>query len=512
MKKVLIYCRVSSERQKKEGHGLDSQEHRCREYAIQKGYGEPEKVFRDSFSGGGDFMKRPAMSELISHIDKNIHQQYVVIFDDLTRLARDVVFHIKLRAAFDSRGVKVECLNFSFDDSPEGEFYEIMMAARGQYDRKHNRRQVVQKMKARLELGYWVFPDVPPGYEYKKDPTQGMISVKVPEFSDIIKEGLEGFASGRFLEQIDLQKFFQDRDVRKGKPIYLEWVKRVLTRSFYAGFIEYEPWEVSRRVGKHEPLITPDVFQRIQDKLAGKTTTHTKKLLNEDFPLRGFVICGTCRQPLTASWSKGRNGKFPYYRCKTKSCSEKNKSIRRDVIESEFSNILGKIKPSSQVLDLTKAIVADLWKKKQKEILESRKKIEREVAECDLERSKLVKLASRAVDEGVVATYEERIGILVEKMTVLKKSLTSFDLHEPSIETALDIVFDFLKHPLKRWENDNIHTKRLVLRLVFEQKLAYNKNSGFETAILSLPLRVFTLCEPLKPSLVEMRGIEPRCT
>jgi len=33
--------------------------------------------------------------------------------------------------------------------------------------------------------------------------------------------------------------------------------------------------------------------------------------------------------------------------------------------------------------------------------------------------------------------------------------------------------------------------KRLVLKLVFEKNIAYSKNSGFGTAILSLPLRVF---------------------
>ena len=68
MQKSLLYCRVSSIRQSSEGHGLDSQEHRCREYASQKGY-IVEKVFRDSFTGGGDFMKRPAMSEMLGYID-----------------------------------------------------------------------------------------------------------------------------------------------------------------------------------------------------------------------------------------------------------------------------------------------------------------------------------------------------------------------------------------------------------------------------------------------------------
>ena len=85
----------------------------------------------------------------------------------------------------------------------------------------------------------------------------------------------------------------------------------------------------------------------------------------------------------------------------------------------------------------------------------------------------------------------------------------SYAKHGPSIETALEIVFDFLKDPLIQWQKGNIHTKKLVLKLIFEQNLVYNKNSGFETAILSLPLRVFTLPEEQKMFLVGDRGVEP---
>src|SRR2546427_30859 len=92
----LLYCRVSSLKQKAEGHGLESQEFRCRERSNQKGY-IYEKTFLDSFSGGGDFMKRPAMRELLAYIDANPDKQYVVIFDDLKRFARDVIFHWTLR-------------------------------------------------------------------------------------------------------------------------------------------------------------------------------------------------------------------------------------------------------------------------------------------------------------------------------------------------------------------------------------------------------------------------------
>ncbi len=55
---AIIYCRVSTKAQTTRGHGLGSQETRCRQYAETKGY-DVAAVFPDDVSGGGDFMKRP---------------------------------------------------------------------------------------------------------------------------------------------------------------------------------------------------------------------------------------------------------------------------------------------------------------------------------------------------------------------------------------------------------------------------------------------------------------------
>src|SRR5690242_6474189 len=96
--KVLIYCRVSDTKQKTEGHGLDSQEHRCRQYAALRGY-DVEAVFPDDASGGGDFMNRPGIVALLHYLDQHPESRYIVLFDDLKRLARDREFHFKLRQA-----------------------------------------------------------------------------------------------------------------------------------------------------------------------------------------------------------------------------------------------------------------------------------------------------------------------------------------------------------------------------------------------------------------------------
>ena len=108
-------------------------------------------------------MARPGMVALLAFLDAQVDESFVVIFDDLKRFARDTQFHIMLRNELRMRGASVECLNFKFEDTPEGEFIETILAAQGQLERKQNGRQVSQKMKARLESGYWVF-FAPPGY------------------------------------------------------------------------------------------------------------------------------------------------------------------------------------------------------------------------------------------------------------------------------------------------------------------------------------------------------------
>ena len=509
MQRAIIYCRVSSEKQRKEGHGLDSQEQRCRVYAQQNNY-DVEKVFRDSASGGGDFMKRPAMVELLNYIDKKRYNKYVVVFDDLKRFARDTMFHFKLKRDLESRGAKIECLNFKFEDTPEGEFIETMMAAQGQLEREQNRRQVIQKMKSRLEDGYYCFSGTAVGYKFINDPVHGKIIVPDEPKASIVKEALEGFANGRFSHKKELLDLFVNKNFNNGKNVYYETIKRMLNNIFlYAGYIEYKPWEVSLIKGFHENLISWEMAQKIKDKLDGKETTFTRKEVNPEFPLRGFVLCAECRGLMTGSYSTGRNRKHPYYRCKNSECKLRNKSIRKRDVENSFKNILSRIKPTDKAINLTKAIFKDVWTKKQKEWRAEESAKRRQLQTAQDQKERLIDLVSRASAENTIRAYESKINKLHEKEVVLKESLESCSIDKMDIGTALDIVFDFLKNPLKQWEKPNINSKRLVLRLVFQEKLAYNIADGFETATLSLPLRVFSLSEAQNSCLVDPSGIEP---
>ncbi|MDB5310158.1 MAG: ccrB [Gemmataceae bacterium] len=244
MPKALIYCRVSSERQVKEGHGLDGQEHNCRRYAELKGY-DVVDVFRDEGVSGG-IIDREGMEQMLDFLDgRDRSEEYVVLIDDIKRLARDLIGHFTLRKAINTRGARLENPGHKFGDEPEEVFVESIMAATAEYERNQNKRQVKNRMKARLEAGYWPFYQ-PPGYAYARVPGHGKLLVpKEPEAS-IIREALVGFANGRFATQAAVRQFLDSRDLKpqlEQTSQFREFVHRLLTREVYAGFVSYPPLE-----------------------------------------------------------------------------------------------------------------------------------------------------------------------------------------------------------------------------------------------------------------------------
>ena len=507
MQKAVIYCRVSSLKQSTEGHGLNSQEQRCRDYAKHNNY-EVVKVFGDTFSGGGDFMNRPEMSALLNFLDKNPTTNFVVIFDDLKRFARDTIFHLKLRRELDARKAVVKCPNFTFEDTPEGNFIETILASHNELERKQNQRQVIQKHKARLENGYWAFSS-PPGYSMKKNPIHGQLLTKLEPEASIIKEALEGFANGRFGNQVEVQKFLQYKNYRNLKYVSLDSVKRLLVRSVYAGYIEYEPWGVARRIGHHEPIIDSNTFQRIQDKLNGKIKISSRKDNSKEFPLRGFVLCAECIKPMTASWTTGRNGKHPYYHCKTKGCLLNGKTVKRKEMEDAFESILKSVNPKENVLALTKEILMDVWNKRINDMSKVTKEHENSLDEIRLKMRNLIDRLSKTENENLIKAYESELEKLSNEEQVLENQTQFMRSRKPDFGTALDITFNFLKNPYLYWKKDDIKSKHLVLKLVFEDRIIYDRENGFGTANLSLPLRVFELSMLGNSCDVDPTGLEP---
>ena len=345
--KAVIYARVSGAKQVREGDGLASQENRCREYATYKDYDVVE-VFKDDMSG--KFERRPAMDRMLAFLRLHPKDSIVVIIDDISRFARNVQAHIALRETLSDAGGILESPSIEFGEDSDSRLVEHMLASVAQHQREKNAEQTSNRMKGRMMNGYAVF-SAPIGYKYKKTGSHGKLLTCHEPLASIIKECLEGYASGRFASQADLKRFSEAQpEFPKDRPtgqIRQQRVADMLNRVIYAGYIEHERWGITRRKGHHEALISLETFETIQERRNGKTIAAKRPDISEDFPLRGAVACACCDKPMTAYFAKSATGKrYPYYNCQTRDCPEYRKGIRAEKVDSGFETILRGLTPS----------------------------------------------------------------------------------------------------------------------------------------------------------------------
>ncbi len=479
-KYALIYCRVSSDRQKIEGHGLESQEHRCREYATGKGY-EVVGVFHDSYSGGGDFLQRPALNKMLQFLDQNAHERYVVIFDDLSRFARDVVGHFNLRQLFDTRGVKLECPNFKFEDTPEGLLVENMMAAQHQYYRQNNRRQVMQKQKARLESGYWAFGAIR-GYKMLPCSEHGKILTPIEPDASILRFALEGFASGRFQSKVDVCRYMCEKGFwKKQKPErYIDKLSLIINNPIYAGYIEYPVWGVKLRKGQHEGIIGINVFELNKKRLQqGNLGKRVRTDVSEFFPLRGLLVCEFNNKPITGAFSKSRGKKYPYYFCQSPNCECGRRSTPAQQMHQEFDELLKKQTLKTEVRDTVKNIFDVTWQAHMNELEQMEKGTKKNITELEAKLDKLVNSAVNATTDTMRKVYENKAEACAVEVESLKAQLVNDCALSIPYRTALEKVLTLLESPYKLWHSVDVHEKQKLFHFIFLEKIPYSKKAGY---------------------------------
>ena len=508
--KAVIYRRVSSKKQEELGDGLNSQETRCREYARYKGY-EVIATFSDGMSG--KFASRPGMQAMLAFLRKRRKLGTVVIIDDLSRFARDLRGHLKLRTELGAAGGKLESPSIEFGDDSDSLLVENLLASVSQHQRQKNGEQVVNRMRARTLNGYWVF-QAPVGYRYRKTRGQGKVLVRDEPFASIVQEALEGFASGRLETQMEVARFLGrfpefPRDARTGE-VHSQRVREMLTRPVYAGYVEAPRWNVSRRKGNHEGLISFDTFQRIQDRLNGGAKAPARPDINADFPLRGFVVCSDCGNPLTACWSTGRGGtKHPYYLCHTRGCVSCRKSIRRDELEGAFEEVVRSLRPTPQLFDLARAMFESAWSQRTSQAEARRQELAKQAAQIDRQVTGLLDRIVEASNASVIRAYETRIAALEQQKLLVAETLDKLGAPVRSFEELFEPAMQFLRNPWKLWDSGQLTLKRMVLRLAFAERIAYCRKTGLRTAKTALPFRLLDGLSCRDLALVEPNGIEP---
>lgn len=503
------YARVSSKKQVKEGDGLGSQEARIREFARNRGYPALSMVFTDGKTGGTD--NRPGFSAMLKFLVKNRGATCVVIIDDITRLARSVIVHHKVRAAIAATGARLECPSIEFGDGPDDILVENLLASVSQHQRQKNGEQVRNRMRGRLLNGYWCFSSKPPAFAFSRTAGQNILVPREPVAS-IVTEALEGFASGRFQTQAEVQRFLQDSPgfpKKKDGTVKADRVTEMLTSVLHAGMVEYLPWGVSIRKGHHARLITYDTYQRIQIRLNENAKAPARADLSQHFPLRQAVQCAHCGWLLGGAYSRGRNAEYPYYFCLNKECLRYRKSFSSDEMHGKFDALLKTMTPADEVIDIATAIFRETWVTRSAGTAERNALLRREISSTDKSIGLLIDRIADSSNPELIQAYEARLVDLQRQKAALSEKVEDSEQKLPDFNVTLRTALEFLASPWKLWETGNIEDRRAVRKLVFTEHLQYAPELGFRTAETTLPFRVLADIAANNIEVVRATGLEP---
>ncbi|QIG79927.1 recombinase family protein [Stakelama tenebrarum] len=505
---AVIYARVSSTKQKTQGHGLDSQESRCRDYAAYKGM-RVVGVYKDDISGAAS--KRPAMERMLTYLREHRAEPHAVIIDDISRLARDMTAHLQLRAEIAEAGGILASPSIEFGADSDSQLVEHLLASVSQHHRQKNAEQVKNRMRARTLAGYWCF-QAPVGYRYEKVAGHGKMLVPDEPFATMITEAFEGYAAGRFQTQTEVYRFLTGQPEWANGPSHRlthRHIRKLLQRSIYAGYIEVAEWDIALLEGKHQPLISFATWKRAQERMKETAKAPAKKNINRDFPLRNFVVCGSCGEPLYGCWSKGRTKHYPYYLCVQKGCADYGKSIRRADLEGEFVALLRALRPSHALFAIMRDLLRDLWDKRNTVQRAQADAAETEIRKIEKTVDQFFDRIAQADDARLIDAYEKRIRELEERKLLLRENPRTSRPAQIQYLASFRTAMEFLANPYKLWETGRLEYRRMVLKLAFTERLAYLRGEGFRTAATSLPFSLLHGLEGGGGKMVGPAGLEP---
>lgn len=271
-----LYIRVSTDRQREEGYSIEIQRERLTGYAKSRYPGmELRYYIDDGFTGAN--LDRPAMGRLIADVKAGeIGVVLVLKLDRLSRSQKDTLYLIE-DVFLANHGTAFNSMQESFDTGTAfGRAVVGILSVFAQLERENIYDRTRSGMQKRVELGFWPGGGSAPfGYDY--DPAQGIL---VPNAdADTVRR-----VFGLYLDGFSTQAIAELAGLKYDRLAY-----NILTRRTYTGAIVYNGAEYR---GRHEPIVSEEVFRRVQRTLADRSARHLVSATGH--LLTGLLRCGVC--------------------------------------------------------------------------------------------------------------------------------------------------------------------------------------------------------------------------
>lgn len=329
-KSALIYCRVSTQKQEDEGTSLDSQAAACIAHAEKLGY-NVARITREVYSGA-ELFERPQLSRDRADIRAGTFKAVIVYAID--RLSRDIAHLAILADEIERVGAKLIFVTEELDSTPEGKLMQSVRGYVAEVERQKIRERCVRGKRQEALNGRIVRAGTDL-FGYTHDGERGVRVINDHEAETVrqmYRWVLENVSTREIIRRLNTQgvpppsegkrKFKDGRKAFWGRGA----VTRILADPSYKGQPFAWRW---KSAGRHTAVIrrpesewiplppeaspaivTPEVWQAVQEKLKANRGDETRNQLRPDL-LRGYVFCGLCGRRMRGDMEHGKR----VYRC-----------------------------------------------------------------------------------------------------------------------------------------------------------------------------------------------------
>ncbi|OHA89016.1 MAG: hypothetical protein A2653_01565 [Candidatus Zambryskibacteria bacterium RIFCSPHIGHO2_01_FULL_43_25] len=311
----VLYARKSTESDEKQALSIDSQIKEMLQMAERDGL-DIIDIRRESHSAK-DSGQRPVFNEILKDVRSGRFNGVVVWHPDrLSRNAGDLgslvdLMDQKLLAEIRTYGQR-------FTNNPSEKFLLMILCSQAKLDNDNKSVNVKRGLRMRCEMGLWPAP-APTGYlNEKRIDRKGYVMVDTDR-APVIRKMFEKVAyenwSGRKI--YNWLKFdLNFRSATSNKPLTLSNIYRLLQTPFFYGQFEYPTGSGNWYTGKHEPIITKELYQKARENLIRSEIKNTDK----QFAFSRLMTCGLCGSGIVADekikkLAKGGIAKYIYYGC-----------------------------------------------------------------------------------------------------------------------------------------------------------------------------------------------------
>lgn len=338
-KKIALYSRVSTSEQSERGYSIHEQEQVLIKEVVKNYPGYDYDTYIDSGISGKSIEGRPAMKRLLNDVKNNKIE--MVLSWKLNRISRSMRDVFNIIHDFKEHGVGYKSISENIDTSnASGEVLVTMFGLIGSIERTTLISNVKMSMNAKARSGEAITGRVL-GYKLSLNPlTQKNDLVIDVDEANIVREIFDLYLNHnkglKAITSILNQKGY--RTINQ-KPFSVFGVKYILNNPVYKGFVRFnnhQNWSVKRRSGKsdendvilvkgkHEAIISEEVFDQVHEKLVSKSFKPGRPI-GGDFYLRGLIKCPECGNNMVC--------RRTYYKTK----KSKERTIKRYYICSLFN-------------------------------------------------------------------------------------------------------------------------------------------------------------------------------